>query len=133
MILRLEQSFLFTASISKHKYIQFLLMQRQPNRSLSVTPLPLISVFSGCRLRFVSLLSEPLWLPVISHLFSNLSVQEQPWSGSMWQRTEGAAGPLSQHRTRPGYTLTQQANNTHENTGSAHCGSDLHSCRPKPE
>lgn len=54
--------------------------------------------------------AEPLWLPVISHLFPNLCVQEPAWSRAMWQRSEGAAGPLSQHRVRPGYTATHRAN-----------------------
>lgn len=78
------------------------------------------------------MLAEPLWLPVISHLFPNLCVQEPPWSHAMWQRSEGAAGPLSQHRARPGYTPTQQANaHTHRHTqaseGAAGCGS---TCTP---
>lgn len=44
----------------------------------------------------LSALSEPPTrpgLPVISRLFSNLSVQEQQlWFGSVWRKSEGAAG-----------------------------------------
>ena len=76
----LEGSLLFAASMSMHNYIltmQFRWCNADP---IAVCLLPLHFhlflplVAEG--LRFVSLLSEPLWFLVISHLFSNLSVQE---------------------------------------------------------
>lgn len=92
--------------------MQIFVMQRRLNRCYVAT-----STCCDWKLQFVSLLSEPPRFWVISHLFSNLFVQEQPWSDSMWQRTEGASDPLSQHKTWPGYTLTHQANTyTHTHT-----------------
>lgn len=125
----LEGSLLFAASMSMHNYIltmQFCWCNTDP---IAVCLLPLHFhlflplVAEG--LRFVSLLSEPLWLPVISHLFSNLSVQEQPCSGSIWQRAEVAAGPSSQPRTRPGWhSNTHRQRKIHmlegEQTGKTH-------------
>lgn len=79
--------------ISKHNCLRFVLMQLRPNRHLSVTfPSAGYSVLVGPDSSLCSVGAPPR-LPVISLLFSNLSVQEQPPRfGSMCQRSEGAAG-----------------------------------------
>lgn len=109
---------------------QIFVTQRRLNRCYVAT-----APRCDCKLQFVSLLSEPPWFWVISHLFSNLFVQEQPWSDSMWQRTEGGSDPLSQRKTWLGYTLTHQANTHTHNHKQEQCRlqQHLHSCRPEPD
>lgn len=79
--------------ISKHNCLRFLLMQLRLNRHLSVTfPSAGYSALVGPDSSLCSVGAPPR-LSVISLLFSNLSVQEQPpWFGSMCRRSEGAAG-----------------------------------------